>query len=305
MALQDVGDRNARAFWLSLFPGAVQPYQREALELALAIDEEHSGRLDLIFAPDSQVRHPIIREILLEEVAGPAILRQQSSRPAVPKIEREIALYTLLSKDLERGFYRDFLGDVRLLPTDATAEGGGYYGGANMYDARWNPDQSRPPLALFGTAAKLGDFGCPALTATVSQLAGNPAAIRPRLCFAEFVRRNDFDWFNESSATEEQEGAYRVPQPAPGHELAASREQFPAGTPYARLEVYKAIMNDPAASADDKALALNRAVRCYAPSGNNSCGGTEVKVAQRKAWYDRLKAQYPDSRWAKELKFYW
>lgn len=57
--------------------------------------------------------------------------------------------------------------------------------------------------------------------------------------------------------------------------------------------------------ADDKALALNRAVRCYAPGGNNSCSGTEVELAQRRAWYFRLKREYPQSRWARDLKYYW
>ena len=87
--------------------------------------------------------------------------------------------------------------------------------------------------------------------------------------------------------------------------LASSKPLFPAGTPYARLEVYKAIISDPRAGADDKALALNRAVRCYAPGGNNSCSGTEVELAQRRAWYFRLKREYPQSRWARDLKYYW
>ena len=64
-------------------------------------------------------------------------------------------------------------------------------------------------------------------------------------------------------------------------------------------------MKDPAASPDDRALALNRAIRCYAPVGNNSCDGTEVSLAMRRAWFNRLKAEYPQSRWAKELKYYW
>ena len=112
---------------LSLFPGAVQSYQREAVELALAIDEEKGGRLDLIFAPTSPVRDPIIREMLLEHTAGPDILRRQASNPNVTQREREIALYMLLSKELRRGFYRDFLGDLRMLlnaPTDT------YFAGA-------------------------------------------------------------------------------------------------------------------------------------------------------------------------------
>jgi hypothetical protein len=294
MALQDLKDPNARAFWLSLFPGAMQPYQREALELALAMDDEKSGRLDLVFAPNSPVKHPIIREMLLEHTAGPAILRQQASRPGVPQREREIALYMLLSKELRRGFYRDFIGDLRLLPPDAATDT--YFAGATSYDPRFNPEQERPPLGAFGSQGKLGDFGCPALRETAAALAQNQQAIRPRLCLAEFFRDNGFDGF---------ESWYGFDSPVQGNGLASTRPLFPTGTPYARLEVYKAVINDPAASADDKALALNRAIRCYAPAGINSCGGTEVSKAGRQAWFNRLKAVYPQSRWARDLKYYW
>jgi hypothetical protein len=88
-------------------------------------------------------------------------------------------------------------------------------------------------------------------------------------------------------------------------ELGSTKEQFPKGRAYSRLEDYKAIMDDPGANADEKALALNRAVRCYAPVGSNDCGGVEVSLAVRRAWFNRLHAQYPQSRWARELKYYW
>ena len=294
LALDAAGDRNARGFWLSLFAGSSQPYQRQALELALAIHDEKGGRLDLVFAPGSEVRHPVIRQILLEHVAGRDILRQQASRAGVPKLESETALYMLLSKELRRGFYGEFIGDLRLLPADSVTDT--YYGGGTNYDARWNPTQERPPLGLFGAAGKLGDAGCPALAQTASQLAANPGAIRPRLCLAEFFRNNGFDNFNEWGSFDE---------PLEGTGLATTRQLFPRPAPYSRLEIYKAVIADPAATADDKAFALNRAVRCYAPSGNNSCSGTEVEVAQRKAWYLRLKRDYPQSHWATSLKTYW
>ena len=76
LALDAVRDRNARGFWLSLLPGAVAPYQRPAVELALATHDENSGHIEAVFAPGSQVTHPVMRELLLEHVAGPALLRQ-------------------------------------------------------------------------------------------------------------------------------------------------------------------------------------------------------------------------------------
>jgi hypothetical protein len=289
MALEATADRNARGFWLSLFDGAVQPYQREALELALALHDERGGGLERIFAPDSRVRHPVIRQLLLEHVAGPVLLRRQAHDREAPVRERHVATYALLAKELRRGFYRDFLDDVRLVPPGASDEG--YYSGARYYDARYNAQLASPPLGLFGPRARVGDAGCPALVATVRQLAGASRAIRPRLCLAEYFRTNGFDDFE-------------LDDPVQGPGLGSSAPQFP-GPLYQRLEVYKSIIADPAASEEDRALALNRAVRCYAPVGNNSCGGTEVGLEQRRAWFARLKRDHPASPWARSLKHYW
>ncbi|MFL6846263.1 MAG: hypothetical protein ACJ8ER_15445 [Allosphingosinicella sp.] len=289
LALDAVGDRNARGFWLSLFDGAAQPYQREALELALALHDERSGELDRIFAPDSKVRHPVIRQLLLEQVAGPDLLRRQANDPGTAKQERRIAAYVLLAKELRHGFYRDFLGDSGLVSPDAAETG--YYSSVRYYDPRYDSAPTPPPLSLFGPKAGVGEAGCPALLSTVRQLAASPGANRPRLCLAEYFRTNGFDDFDLDEAL-----------PGPG--LGTSRSQFP-GQRYQRLEVYKSIIADPSASADDRALALNRAVRCYAPSGNNSCGGTDVELEQRRAWFTRLKRDYPGSPWARSLQFYW
>ena len=69
--------------------------------------------------------------------------------------------------------------------------------------------------------------------------------------------------------------------------------------------LYASIIADPAAPAADKAYAYYRAIRCYAPSGNNTCGGEEVDESQRKAWFNTLKRQFPNTKWAKELQYYW
>lgn len=296
LALEASRDRNARAFWLTLFPGAVQPYQREALELALALHDEKAGRIDRVFAPGSPVTHPIMRAILLEEVAGPDLLRQQATA-GLSQYERETALYTLLDKEILRGLYLDFIRDARLVPGDAPLDS--YYPGALYYSPRWTTQLGRPPLGQFGPKAPLGEFGCPALTETLAQLVARPKAIRARLCLGEYFRANHFAWYPDALEAEEYDYMHK-----PG-ELGSSKELFPKGRTYSRLEDYKTIMDDPAASADEKALALNRAVRCYAPSHSNDCGGVEVSLAVRRGWFNRLHAQYPQSRWARELKYYW
>lgn len=280
-ALDAVKDRNARGFWLEMLPGTKRPFQRPAIELALALHDERAGALDGLFAAGSPVRTPDIREILLTNVAGPALLRRQAKDMQAPKHERDVALFTLLYKDLTRGAYRDFLADQALVPADAPAEG-------NFYDLRGG-DQA--PTGMFGQTKSMGDYDCPALKEVARQLAAEPRNATALLCLADFMRATGFD-------------GYILDARQPADELGGTPSLFPGGS-FSRLELYKGIIADPKAPAPDKAYALFRAINCYATSGNNSCGGTEVLIAQRKAWFTRLKKDYPASRWAQELRYYW
>ena len=47
------------------------------------------------------------------------------------------------------------------------------------------------------------------------------------------------------------------------------------GKSTSRGDIYANIIADPKAPADGKAYALYRAINCYAPSGNNTCGNAE------------------------------
>lgn len=252
--------------------------------------EERHGGLARVFAGESPVRNGIVREILLDFVAGPDLLRQQGRDAAAPQRERDAAIWVLLAKDLRHGFYREFLTDVKLVPPGASGEDG-WMSGAQNWSSDYNPAEEQVPLGIFAGKGRNGDFGCPALVETVAALARNPQAAKPRLCLGEFWRSNGFDSF-----------AFDTPL-TPG-ELGGTPSLFP-GKPTPRQAIYQSVMNDRAASPDEQAYALYRAIRCYAPSGNNDCGGADVPVAQRRAWYNRLKAQYPQSRWAQSLKFYW
>ena len=285
LALDAVGDRNARGFWLELIGAAAGPGQRQAVELALARHDEAVGAIGRVFAAGSPIQDPIARAILLQRIAPPSLLRQQATRG--DPHERAVALWTLLSKELTRGFYADFLRDLALVPAEAPVDG--YFAEANGFS---NPDDFRnvlPPTGIF-TRGPLGDYGCPALRRTVATLERNPLQPTARLCLGEFLRLNGFDWFPFDQPLE--------------HGLGSSKPLFP-GTPITRQAIYAGVIADPMASAADKAYALFRAVNCYAPAGSNGCGGQEVPLAKRKAWFQRLKRDYPQSRWARELKYYW
>ena len=288
LAVQAGKDPNTRQFLIDLLPGAQSPYQREAIELTIAIYDERAGALERVFAPGSPVRNPIIREVLLSYTAGPGLLRKQAQDPTAPQRERDVALYFLLAKGVQHGFYSDFLRDARLVPTGAAnASSASFYNGS-AEAAEIDPDLS---LGLFTRPPNLGEFGCPPLDATVSALAANAQANTPRICLAEFIRSNGFDHF-----------AYDTPLEKIG--LAGTRPLFP-GAAYARQTVYQSVIASAAATDDERAYALYRAIHCYAPSGNNDCGGKDVEVGQRRMWFRQLKAGYPNSRWAKMADIYW
>jgi hypothetical protein len=280
MALEAVGDRNARGFWNDLLAGARQPGQRPVVELALAMHDERSNALGRVFEAGSPIRTPMIRAILIANVAGPPLLRQQAKDKAVSKHERELALYTLLYKELTRGAPRDFVADVAMVPADTPSEGDWDLLGGEKIN-----------FSVFIKPIEKSAFACPQLRETAAQLAREPGDPHARLCLGEFIRINGFDQFSLDT------------QP-PKSDLGGSASLFP-GAPYSRLEVYKAVIADAKTAPADKAYALYRAVNCYAPSGNNSCGGKEVPKSQRKAWFDRLRKDYPSSSWAKTLHYYW
>jgi hypothetical protein len=281
IALDAVKDRNARGFWLDLLPGATLPYQHAAVELALALHDERTAALGRVFEPGSPVVDPVVREILLVNVAGAPLLRQQARAAAAPAHEREAALFTLLYKELTRGAPRDFVADLALVPASAASTTG-------SIDVLGS---DHPWLGIFTHPAASDGYACPSLKETATQLAADPRGTRARLCLAEFVRLNGFD-------------QYALDSQPPKDELGGTASLFP-GAVFSRLEVYKAVIADPAAAAPDKAYALYRAVNCYGPSGNNSCGGVEVPTAQRKAWFLRLKNEYPTTSWAKAQRYFW
>ena len=91
-----------------------QPYQKGQLQLALALNYERSGQLEKVFAEGSPVQEPLLRSILLRNVADAALLRRQAKQGATAE-ERDTALFTLLYKDLRRSRFADFGKDFALL----------------------------------------------------------------------------------------------------------------------------------------------------------------------------------------------
>lgn len=290
LALEKLGDRNAAGFWEQLGKGAQDLYQRPAVELALAMNRERAGALGQVFAPGSAVAEPEIRTILLAQVAGPELLRLQAGARAASRVEREVALMTLLAKSLSRGRYAEFGQSLALVPKDAPTEG--WLGSGWVGEWMGASAEARPPVGLFARGRWQEDYPCPALARTAATLAASPEDVRARLCLGEFYRLNGLDDY--LGGTE---------KPA-ADQLGGTADLFP-GKASPRATLYAGVLATRGAAPDDVAYALYRSVMCYAPSGNNACGGTEVPEAQRKAWFQRLKREYPKSKWASDLKYFW
>lgn len=298
MALAAAHDPGEASFWTGLIATARPLYQRPFAELGLAVHWQQQGRLDAIFAPGSPVEDQMTREILLQTIASPSILRADAANATRPAHERDIARFILLYKGLSRGAYADFGRDLAAVPIEA--EPGALYDFAGD-----NP----VAVGLF-THGKWSDgFPCPPLAQTAAKLAHAPQDRSARLCLGDFWRLNGFDNFAPLNAANmawnEHIGA---------ETLGNMPDQFP-GTPLRRDQIYAAILADPKASPQERAYALYRAVMCYAPSGYNGCAGVflsadaqnkaSVPKAQRQAWFLELKQKYPDTLWAKTLRYYW
>ncbi|TKK33409.1 outer membrane assembly lipoprotein YfiO [Pseudomonas sp. CFBP13528] len=272
----------AQALWLQLLPLATQPLQRDQLELALAMNYERSGQLAKVFAADSPISAKQVRYILLRNVAGPDLLRQQIANASDPT-ERQSAQFVLLYKDLLHNQFATFADDLKQasLSEDklGTSLGYTYTSGQTLKLFQWNGDKAE------------SGYACPSIAqtaATLQQDAKNPHALN---CFGEFILRNGLD-------------GMPLEHPRAAGSLGSTASDF-KGETFSRLDGYKQVIANAKAPKTDKAYALFRAINCYAPAGYNSCGGEDVAPAVRKGWFRQLKSGYADTQWGKSLQYYW
>jgi hypothetical protein len=280
MALDAVKDPNASGFWAELAGSVTNPVQRDMLDLALAMNAERTGKLERVIGPKALVKNPRVRQMVLKYSASAPMLRSAAQDKSTEQIERDIALFTLLYKQATRGKYTDFARDLALIP-----------GGSKANEERYGLGESYFPVAVFNGSGSHKNFPCPALKDTATRLAASPKSANALLCLADFMRVNGFDEIDLDAKRD-------------AKILGGVANQF-GGVPFSRLDLYRGVIADPKAAPNDRAYALYRAVYCYAPAGYNDCGGTEASPVQRKAWFQQLKRQYPNSSWAKSMDVYW
>lgn len=274
-ALDETGDDKVRNTYVAMFPAATSAYQRGTLELALAMFDERHKKVGPDFEAGSLIQDSSLRKQLLEYVAGPIILRQQAASATAPKDEREAALFRLLSRDLVQGHFKGFLEDFALLPEKPVAPTGTQETPQDSFDGfRWE-------------GSKEG-YICPNISGIAKSLDSNPKDIHARMCLGDFFRINGI-----ADAT------------VSDKEILGGTGTLFSGAPIFRGDIYRDVMKDKSAPHEDKAYALFRAVHCYEPAHSNDCGGKDVPLSVRKGWYDELKQNYGDTKWADALQYYW
>jgi hypothetical protein len=274
----------AQALWLQLLPLAKQPLQREQLELALAMNYERSQQLAMVFALNSPIKSSQVRYILLRKVADAALLQQQIAQASDPT-ERATAQFVLLYKDLLYKQYANFAQDFKQLPAPPIDDKLGVSLGYLFGEGR--------SLTLFqwrGDKAESG-YTCPSIAETATALKTDAKSPSGLNCLGEFILRNGLD-------------GMPLDQRPNADTLGGTPSGF-KGELFSRLDGYQSVIANTKAAPNDRAYALYRAINCFAPSGNNSCGGADVAPTVRKDWFRLLKTTFADTQWGKSLQYYW
>jgi len=279
-ALENAGEsEQAAALWQIMLKQMLNPLQHQQVELALAMNYERDQKLNDVFAVNSPIKTSMIRQILLRNIAGADLLRQQIKKPLSSQ-ERDVALFTLLYKDLYLGQYDAYLQDIALLPE--TPDTKPLYMGYAY---------SQQTLALFRwSGEKKQEYQCPALTELVQTLKHKPNEPKALNCLGDFVLRNGLDDFPLNKQPDQ-------------NELGGTTSLF-SGKPFSRLAAYQQVIVDKSAPHTEQAYALFRAINCFARSGNH-CDEQDIPVEQRKQWFQSLKSRYKDTPWGQSQKYYW
>ncbi|MEG0482600.1 MAG: hypothetical protein RR569_05780, partial [Acinetobacter sp.] len=146
--------------------------------------------------------------------------------------------------------------------------------------------KNKPPFAdfIWNGSNITTQLKCPNLTTLTNQLEKSPTDPFLNICMGEYVRSPH----------------YGLPYQLNEENDLSSFQ----GKRFTRGEVYKRLIKT-GPQGDLQAYALYRAIMCYSPSGINDCVDQDVTKNVRKQWYDQIKRDYPDTTWAKSLKYYW
>lgn len=228
---------------------------------------------------NSKITEYFLQRSFITEQANEQSLMTIVQDKSASEDQKNLALNTVLEKSLIHQNYALFNQAYTFLPKNAAQ----YV----FSDTDYVTYKKQPPLGNFvwkGTTIGT-KISCPDLYTLTQKLQVAPKDLSLRLCLGEYIRSDK---------------AYRLSG------ITESEKQYSTlqGPIFARGQAYKEIIKS-TSNTDLKAYALYRAIMCYSPGGLNDCQDTDVAKSVRKQWFDQIKRDYPETSWAKSLKYYW
>nr|WP_314371066.1 hypothetical protein [uncultured Acinetobacter sp.] len=278
--LEKIGQpQNAEEYWHQQLAQAKDSYQRGLFETALsnhlAIKQDYSA----FIGKKAQITQPNLQRNFITQIADTNSLQKliQSEQSNID--QKQAAIYTLLSKSLVHQQFELFKQSYAFMPKNAMQ-----YKGYNSDNEQL---KNKPDFSNFiwNGANITPQLKCSNLETLVNQLAQTPKDPLLNVCLGEYFRSEQGYSLQQLSYNEKQTSNF-------------------SGKIFARGQIYQDLIKSSSKS-DLQAYALYRAIQCYAPSGINDCGGNEVNKTVRKQWFDQIKTDYPNTSWAKSLKYYW
>lgn len=278
--LEKIGQpQNAEEYWHQQLTQAKDSYQRGLFETALsnhlAIKQDYSA----FIGKKAQITQPNLQRNFITQIANTNSLQKiiQSDQSNIN--QKQAAIYTLLSKSLVHQQFELFKQSYAFMPKNAMQ-----YQGYNSDNEQL---KNKPDFSNFiwNGAHITPQLKCSNLETLVNQLAQTPKDSLLNVCLGEYFRSEQGYSLQQLSYNEKQTSNF-------------------SGKIFARGQIYQDLIKSSSKS-DLQAYALYRAIQCYAPSGINDCGGNEVNKSVRKQWFDKIKTDYPNTSWAKSLKYYW
>ena len=275
--LEKTNPTQAEQYWSNLLSQSKNSAQRGLFETAL------SNHMVAKQNTNAFIGHkPLISQINLQKrfilyKANETSLESIIQNNQANTDQKQAALYTLLSKSLQHQNFALFNRYYQHLPKDAAQYKS--YDGNKKYE-------EKPPFAdfIWNGATITPQLKCANLQTLTIQLEKSPQDPLLNICLGEYARSSK----------------YGFPYQMNGEN---SKATF-SGSEFARGNVYKNMIKS-GTKGDLQAYALYRAIMCYSPSGMNDCNDQDVSKSVRKQWYDQIKQNYPNTTWAKSLKYYW
>lgn len=280
LIIEKTSPNQAQAYWAQLLSQSQNVEQRGLFEVALAKHLNTQQQYQAYIGKNAQIAQINLQREFMQHIANEQSLEKIIQSKDATTEQKQTALFVLLAKSLGHQNYSLFNRYYPQLPQDA----------AKYQDWQSKSEQYKyqPPFAhLIWNGNKISaQLSCPDLKNLAQSLEKSPQDLNLKMCLGEYMRS---------------EHAYSVLQ-----QLSFDQETPVTfqGKVFTRGQAYKDIINRKQKS-ELTAYALYRSIQCYAPSGMNDCQDSEVAKSTRKQWFDQLKRDYPETSWAKSLKYYW